>query len=156
MRSQGRGECSGRRCTAEGQPLLAAAVTVALLSLSTAAAAAAAAATGAANLILRTRRLTESKRERECERERVRERERGYEREGGRREEDAPFWCRAERSCARAGGWGCSDDRAERQHVTLRCHGEDGLSWGAAAAISPLVLSLSTVSDLSYGVALSQ
>lgn len=138
MRSQGRGECSGRWCTAEGQPLLAAAVTVALLSLSTAAA--------AANLILRTHRLTE------------RERERGYEKEGGWREEDAPFWCRAEMSCARAGGWGCSDDRAERQHVTLRCHREDGLSRGgaAAAAISPLVLSCSTVSDLSYAVTLSQ
>lgn len=55
MRSQGRSECNGRWCTAEGQPLLAAAVTVALLSLPTAATAAAA----AANLILRTHRLTE-------------------------------------------------------------------------------------------------
>lgn len=129
--SQGRGECSGRWCPAEGQPLLAAAVTVSLLSLSTAAA-----ATGAANLILRTRQLTE--------RERERARERGCKWEGGWREEDAPFWCRAERSCVRVGGWGCSDDKAERQHVTLRCHREDGLSYGAAAAISPLVLYLST------------
>lgn len=49
------------------------------------------------------------------------------------------------------GGWGCSDDKAERQHVTLHCHREGGLSCGAAAAaISPLVLSHSTVSDLSY------
>lgn len=93
MRSQGRGECSGRWCTAEGQPLLAAAVTVALLFLSTASAAAAATA---ANLILRTHPLTESNRERG--------RGRGYEREGGWREEDAPFWCRAERSCVRGGG----------------------------------------------------
>lgn len=62
MRSQGRSECNGRWCTAEGQPLLAAAVTVALLSLSTAATAAsapAAVAAAAANLILRTHRLTE-------------------------------------------------------------------------------------------------
>lgn len=58
MRSQGRSECSGRWCAAEGQPLLATAVTVALLSLATAAATAAAAA-AAANLILRTHRLTE-------------------------------------------------------------------------------------------------
>lgn len=44
------------------------------------------------------------------------------------------------------GGWGCSDDKAERQHVTLRCHGEEGLRYGAAAAISPLVLYLSSQS----------
>jgi len=50
LRSQDRGECSSRWCTAEGQPPLAAAVTVPLLSLSTAAAG----ATGAANLILST------------------------------------------------------------------------------------------------------
>lgn len=95
MRSQGRSECSGRWCTAEGQPLPAAAATVALPSLATAATAAAAAA---ANLILRTHRLTEK----------------GVQkggREGGRREEDAPFWCRAEKSYARAGGWGRSDDK---------------------------------------------
>lgn len=52
---------------------------------------------------------------------------RGKNREGGWREEDAPFWCRADKNCAGVGGWGCSDDKTARQHITLHCHGKDGL-----------------------------
>lgn len=74
LSSQDRGECSGRWCPAEGQPLLAAAVTVSLLSLSTAA------ATGAANLIMRTHQLTERVRARERGREDANEREGGEKR----------------------------------------------------------------------------
>ncbi|KAF3856129.1 hypothetical protein F7725_016852 [Dissostichus mawsoni] len=70
-----RGVCSSRWCTAEGQPLLAAAVTVALMSLSTA-------ATGDANLIVRTHQLLEKERGRDREREGERERERRAERGG--------------------------------------------------------------------------
>lgn len=85
-------------------------------------------ASTAANLIQDTPPLTGRGREREeRESERGERGERGRNREGGWREEDAPFWCRADKNCAGAGDWGCSDDKTARQHITLHCHGKDGL-----------------------------
>lgn len=83
-------------------------------------------ASTAANLIQDTPPLTGRGREKERERESERG-ERGRNREGGWREEDAPFWCRADKNCAGAGDWGCSDDKTARQHITLHRHGKDGL-----------------------------